>query len=192
MLYLDPDWCCRIQRTIYRIDAFTPVLSPCLQNEELYRLYIDSMECLLDLESEIAEKEQRLTTLAEYLFTYTCRGRGEGQGPSATIEQVEALKKQLASNLDQDLPLTLTAKALGANPYTLLRLFRRHMGITPHAYRMNCRIEKARKLLQEGKDITETAFLCGFFDQSHFHRHFKSMTTVTPGEYRRSILAAKK
>jgi AraC-like DNA-binding protein len=33
-------------------------------------------------------------------------------------------------------------------------------------------------------DIAETALECGFFDQSHFHRHFKAMTTVTPQEYR--------
>ena len=66
----------------------------------------------------------------------------------------------------------------------MLRRFKTVTGITPHAYRMNCRIEQARKYLQEGMDITETALECGFFDQSHLHRHFKAMTTVTPQEYR--------
>lgn len=49
---------------------------------------------------------------------------------------------------------------------------------------MNCRIEQAKEFLREGRDITDTALECGFFDQSHFHRHFKAMTTVTPQEYR--------
>jgi len=50
-------------------------------------------------------------------------------------------------------------------------------------YRTNCRINQARQMLQQGRDIGETALECGFFDQSHFHRHFKAMTTVTPREY---------
>jgi len=56
-------------------------------------------------------------------------------------------------------------------------------GITPHAYRLNCRIELAKKFLQKGYDLSQVALECGFFDQSHFHRHFKAITTVTPKEY---------
>mgnify|MGYP000426327166 FL=1 len=55
--------------------------------------------------------------------------------------------------------------------------------MTPRGWRMDCRIERARALLQEGMAIGEVALACGFFDQSHFHRHFKTMTTVTPREY---------
>jgi AraC-like DNA-binding protein len=57
------------------------------------------------------------------------------------------------------------------------------VGITPHAYRLNCRIDRARELLRQGRDIAETALECGFYDQSHLHRHFKAVTTVTPREY---------
>jgi AraC-like DNA-binding protein len=52
---------------------------------------------------------------------------------------------------------------------------------------MNCRIEHARSLLQKGRTIADTALACGFFDQSHFHHHFKAMTTVTPKQYQRSL-----
>ena len=75
------------------------------------------------------------------------------------------------------------AMKLQANPYTLLRQFRSATGITPHAYRLNCRIELARKLLQKGIDLSQVALECGFFDQSHLHRHFKALTTMTPKEY---------
>ena len=53
---------------------------------------------------------------------------------------------------------------------------------------MNCRIDLARTLLQKGTDIGEVALVCGFFDQSHFHRHFKAMTTVTPREYQLNFI----
>jgi transcriptional regulator GlxA family with amidase domain len=45
------------------------------------------------------------------------------------------------------------------------------------------RIERAKTLLQRGFDLSHVALECGFFDQSHLHRHFKAVTTVTPKEY---------
>ena len=46
----------------------------------------------------------------------------------------------------------------------------------------------SRALLRQGRDIADVALACGFFDQSHFHRYFKAMTTVTPQEYRINFL----
>ncbi len=60
------------------------------------------------------------------------------------------------------------------------RYYKPHMHKT---FRLNCRIELAKKLLQKGFGLSQVALECGFFDQSHFHRHFKAITTVTPKEY---------
>ena len=99
-------------------------------------------------------------------------------------EKFEALKKILSADLQKDFTLDSLSEELGVNPCALIRSFKAVAGITPHAYRMNCRIEHARALLRQGVDIAETALECGFFDQSHFHRYFKAMTAVTPQEYR--------
>ena len=93
------------------------------------------------------------------------------------------MKQLLAENLSEDLSLDQLAARLDANVCTLIRQFKEALGITPHAYRTNCRINLARQLLRQGRDIGDTAILCGFFDQSHLHRHFKAMTTVTPRQY---------
>jgi transcriptional regulator GlxA family with amidase domain len=129
----------------------------------------------------LAAKEQHLFDLVVDVFLRGCRPQAEKE---VIPESIDWLKKCLGQDLHQDRTLLSLAEELTVNPYTLLRRFKAATGITPHAYRMNCRIEQARQFLSQGKDIAETALECGFFDQSHLHRHFKAATTVTPQEYR--------
>lgn len=179
MLYLQTDWCLKVQQSFWQTDSFRPVDTALLEDESYYRLFVDTMGCLLS-DTLLMEKEQVLVRLVEHVFKTCCHA-----GPVAedVPRHIEHLKALLNDHLEEDLTLERMAYELGANPYTLLRQFKKATGITPHAYRMNCRIDLARTLLQKGKDIVETALICGFFDQSHFHRHFKAITTVTPREY---------
>ena len=181
MLYLDPVWCCQVQKSLWDVESFIPVEKIRLDEPGLYRRYCTVVKQLMDETVHLLEKEQALVDLCSAVFSHACRKQALQQDLPADIERLKTL---LGENLKDDLTLEPLARLLGVNPYTLLRRFRAVTGITPHAYRMNCRIERARKYLREGMDIAETALECGFFDQSHLHRHFKAMTTVTPQEYR--------
>lgn len=180
MLYLDIRWCARVQQSLWQVDCFVPTTTIRLDDAALYREYCQTMDRLMAAEVFLDEKEQLLYNLACRVFHLSCSLQQRAEPPDLDISRLKGL---LERDLQKDLPLERLAAEMGANPYTLLRRFRQITGITPHAFRMNCRIEMARRFLQEGRDITETAYLCGFFDQSHLHRHFKAMTTVTPKEY---------
>ncbi len=184
MLYLTTDWCLRVQQSLWQTEAFVPVADSLVKDEDLYRRFMDAMTCLMGA-THLMAKEQSLADLAASLFRRCCRNI---KAVTASPPPITHLKRRLAGDLAEDLTLTDLAGELGANPYTLLRRFKQVAGITPHAYRMNCRIEQARALLQEGMEISEVALACGFFDQSHFHRHFKTMTTVTPREYQLNFI----
>lgn len=185
MLYLDVDYCLKIQQSLWHVDALCSMESILLKDQTLYERYIRTMGQLMDTSCHLLEKEQLLADLVSKVFVQSC---GERTSAPNSEEKFDSLKKYLSSNLEEDLTLEVFANTLGANPYTLLRQFKNQYGITPHAYRMNYRIEMARKMLQEGKDIADTALACGFFDQSHFHKHFKAMTTVTPREYQLNFI----
>lgn len=181
MMYLEVDWCCQVQNSLWQVDNFIPAEKICLEDADLYDQYCTVVNVLMARTHHLLEKEQLLFDLCCRIFTQGCRPQPQKEPTSGHIEW---LKTALSENLRQELTLESLARRLKQNPYTLLRRFKAELHVTPHAYRMNCRIEQARKYLQEGMDIAETALECGFFDQSHFHRHFKAMTTVTPQEYR--------
>ena len=68
----------------------------------------------------------------------------------------------------------------------LHREFGRRFGITPNQYIREVRIGVARHILEtEDLSMAQVASQCGFYDQSHFSRQFKTSTGLTPLQYRR-------
>lgn len=67
------------------------------------------------------------------------------------------------------------------------RAFRQSMGIAPHLYMQNARIDQAKALLAKTDTrLGEVGLACGFADQSHFTRVFAQLAGMTPGAWRRN------
>jgi AraC-like DNA-binding protein len=179
MLYLEKAWCVRLQQSLWEVDEFRPVRIALLEDRALYDQYLAVVK-MFSAPGEMLEKEQHLADLLTSIFIKACTPGIPGDEP---VRRVRELKNMLQKDLEQEITMERLARKLDANPFTLLRQFKASVGITPHAYRLNCRIDRARELLRQGRDIAETALECGFYDQSHLHRHFKAVTTVTPREY---------
>ncbi len=92
----------------------------------------------------------------------------------------EALDASLADNLS----LNALAGLCDVSPYHLARSFTEHVGLPPHAYHLQKRIEYAKTLIQQGLDLAEAAAATGFADQAHMTRHFRRHMGVTPGQFR--------
>jgi AraC-like DNA-binding protein len=87
------------------------------------------------------------------------------------------------THLEEDLSLETLERHFFMNRYYLSRLFRRSTGSTIHEYILLKRIARAKKLLQDGRNVTDTCQQSGFNDYSNFIRMFKRFVGVPPGQY---------
>lgn len=96
---------------------------------------------------------------------------------------VDYMRAEMAENLS----LEMLAVIAGCTSFHLMRLFKRYLGLSPHAYLVQLRLEHAKKMLDTGYAIADAAFLAGFSDQSHLTRLFKKRYGITPGIYLQQI-----
>lgn len=101
---------------------------------------------------------------------------------------IKNAKEFINDNYDKEFNLDDLSKEFNISKYHFLRLFKKHTFVSPHTYLMIRRVEKAKHFLRNGSDIAQTAFLCGFTDQSHLNRKFKQLTGLTPGKYKNFFL----
>lgn len=91
-------------------------------------------------------------------------------------------------NLNQDLTLAEIAAVVDMSMYHFSRLFKQSTGFAPHQYVMNCRIERAKKLLaQSNQPIEKICQEVGFQSQSHFTNVFRKLIGLTPRNYREKV-----
>jgi AraC-like DNA-binding protein len=77
------------------------------------------------------------------------------------------------------------AKAAGTSVRGLERAFVRDYGLSPQQYLRRLRMQTACQLLVSTRlALAQVADRCGFADQSHFTRDFRSLTGMTPRTYR--------
>ncbi|QCY12632.1 AraC family transcriptional regulator [Pseudomonas sp. MPC6] len=98
--------------------------------------------------------------------------------------KLERAADYIRDNCTQMLKLEDICAAAKLSPSYLIRAFKQHYGMTPHAFLVNRRIQFARDRLRSGKLIADVALEAGFADQAHFQRAFKQHLAATPGQYR--------
>ncbi|MFB5662809.1 AraC family transcriptional regulator [Alteribacillus sp. HJP-4] len=86
-----------------------------------------------------------------------------------------------------DISLSTIADSLNISKYHMCRIFKEVTGLTIMQYLNNCRINRAKFLLEMApeKSILDVAFESGFENSSYFSRLFRQEMKMTPSEYRK-------
>ena len=183
MLYLDPAWIGGVVGEMGVFDAMVlnrlpPDVAPRRVHERLTQLN----KCLFSSATD-EDKEAALLVFVGDLFAEGRLRRKVRTGvlDSARLRAVQAL---IAERCAESLSLDELAREAGMSRYHFVRAFSRAVGMTPHAWQIDQRIERARAWLEQGMSLADAALQLGFADQSHFQRAFKQRVAATPGEYR--------
>jgi AraC-like DNA-binding protein len=102
---------------------------------------------------------------------------------------VARAKAYLRERCSESVSLHELGHVSGLSRFGLAHAFTKEVGLSPHAYQLHVRVERARSLLKQGVSPAIVATTMGFADQSHFTRHFKRILQVTPSRYASGLAA---
>ena len=111
-------------------------------------------------------------------------------GQTGQQKKMPPLLEQILSSINGDLSYRYSiadfARQHGCGVHTLMRLFRKHLGITPSAYRERLRFGQACRLLHTTDlSVKEISERLGYCDQPYFSAAFRKRAGCPPTVYRR-------
>ncbi|MBY9077415.1 AraC family transcriptional regulator [Paenibacillus sp. HN-1] len=138
-------------------------------------------QMLMEEESDFRKEEIFFFLLEQLVEEYT-----EQAVPAGNTEQsmeARAICEFLENHYMENITLNDLCKLTGLSKYYLLRSFTKQKGISPYSYLETIRIDKAKKMLEQGILPIDVALQTGFTDQSHFSNFFKKFIGLTPKQY---------
>lgn len=188
MMHLDKNWLASIlfAHGIREAQTWQDTLSDTLLSAQTYHAFVDVCDGLMATDLASAEKRQRLEAVLVAVFTQLASDNSESATalPANNLYQVA---HYLHQHCLQDTSIEQISAEFGFSTGYLVRAFKRHFNMTPHAYRLNRRIQLGQQALKQGQAIADVAQTIGFSDQAHFQRVFKQRVAATPDQYRRSV-----
>jgi transcriptional regulator GlxA family with amidase domain len=149
------------------------------------------MDLALALVEEDLGREAALT-VARHLVLFLKRPGGQSQFSTHLAAQtlprgpLKDLPEWIVEHLEGDLSVEALASRAAMSPRNFARVFVRETGATPAKFVERARVERARRLLEEGAtSVEEVASECGFGSAERMRRTFRRHLRVVPLDYRR-------
>ena len=121
-----------------------------------------------------------------YRYVQTCRAPAELALPQTSalphVSDLRAAIELLSKDLGSPLRVADLARAVNMSPSRFAHVFKEATGVSPHRFRKQLRLERAKFLLDvKGWSVTAVAAEVGYSNVSHFISEFKRIFGRTPG-----------
>jgi YesN/AraC family two-component response regulator len=87
-------------------------------------------------------------------------------------------------HLTEDITLEQLSQRFRFNGAYISHIFKHHTGLTLRSYILEKRITLAKRLLSQGKNVSEACYMSGFMDYANFIRSFTKSVGISPGKYK--------
>jgi AraC family transcriptional regulator of adaptative response/methylated-DNA-[protein]-cysteine methyltransferase len=94
---------------------------------------------------------------------------------------LDQARSYIESNLDRPVQLKELGRVAGLSPFTVQRLFKREMGVSPLQYQRAMRAGQLRRALKQGESVTDAIYSAGFGSSSRAYEG--SQLGMTPARF---------
>ncbi|MGC9157916.1 MAG: methylated-DNA--[protein]-cysteine S-methyltransferase [Terracidiphilus sp.] len=108
---------------------------------------------------------------------------------TAEIRPLEKLRAHIEANLNRQLPLAELGRLVHRSPFTVQRLFKRALGVSPLEYQRALRMAGLRQALQRGESVTNAIYEAGFGSSSRVYQG--APLGMTPARFARGGKGAR-
>jgi AraC-like DNA-binding protein len=173
-----------VRRTLGTVGAFG---RSTLEDHELFVRWLGWLEQVSSAVEPLAV-ETEFTQLLDVTFgRWSAVRRAETENRAGLLRARERLQDEF----DRNLSLEELSRTAALSRAEFVRQFSAAFGLPPHAYQVNVRLQKARRMLASGSTLSEVALAAGFCDQAHLSRRFSKAYGVPPGEYAKTARSYK-
>ncbi|MDB5275777.1 MAG: hypothetical protein JWR61_732 [Ferruginibacter sp.] len=146
---------------------------------DLYDIIGNPVKILHSILLETKDISKRIELIEIFLLKRLIANEKKSFRIDKVANILTSIKKDPAEN-----NLSNIASKHGITPRYLHKLIYQNTGLSPTSFNKINRFQFSLKLIAKNEQpFTSIAYDCGYFDQSHFIRDFKSFTGVTPSAY---------
>ncbi len=181
-LHIDSKWCEEIQKKLFKNKNEFIYLQNMIKDESLYKKIYDLCESIyFDKEFKIKRIKN---ILIDIIKRYTLLDEKEDKKEPELLKEIE---NYIDKNIQEQISIGDISKNISYDESYITRVFKKKYGLTPHAFIINKRIQKAKEKLASSENINlaQLSNEVGFYDQSHFSKVFKKVFAMTPNKYKK-------
>jgi AraC-like DNA-binding protein len=134
------------------------------------------------LHSQLLETPDLIKRI-ELIEAYLMQRLSKDRKLNLRLEEIGDLLYNINKNYSEN-SISVVASQHGITTRYLHKLVYEHTGLSPKSLNKISRFQLSLKLIAKHEmSLTSVAYDCGYFDQSHFIRDFRSFTGLTPSAY---------
>lgn len=104
------------------------------------------------------------------------------------IDRIKLITKYIEQHYNEDISIKKMADICGISQSHFMKFFKENIGTSFIDYLNDYRLITATRLLNSNSSITEISILCGFNNISYFNRLFKKKYSMSPRQFKKTLL----
>jgi AraC-like DNA-binding protein/mannose-6-phosphate isomerase-like protein (cupin superfamily) len=158
--------------------------------DDIFENVINTDQCrqlFAELTNAIEENSPKLDGKWYNLYSHLINTHLSPKPSPVSKDFVRRSLEFISRNYDKPVSVGDIAAHAHMSTFHFSRLFRQHVGMSPHSFLVQYRLSRSREELRGNAQVFDAAIGAGFYDSSHFIKTFRSHMAASPQRYREQV-----